>query len=221
MSETLEKVNFTKQDGEAALMQKKLEILLAGGNPDEIEKALKAEPVLSADDIEIEEDEKPKKKKAKTKATREKKPEPKKEMPKIKFCEALAGLKNDGETFKVAFSQHDIPYKEQSWGIPFREVEYILRLVTQPKIARDCVEATKGNANDRSDAELGNIAYYEVVTYENVLPDAKKLGIIKVYLENGKIKTKTFTSNEKLKKLHINTDLFKTRLQREVVRVTR
>lgn len=159
-------------------------------------------------DIEIE-DEKPSKK-----SKKQKKEEVKHVESVIHMQPEFEKLKNK-EQMTVAFGGHDIHYKEQLWAIPLRHVVYDVELVVTPKVARDIALKLSHNSFEEGEkAYRGDVRYYKIVTYENVLYKVKELGYIRVFaLDNGKLKFKPEFKTDFLKSININPDKFKKSLQ--------
>lgn len=159
-------------------------------------------------DIEIEDE------KAVKKAKKQKKEEVKHTEPVIHMQPEFEKLKKK-ETMQVSFGGHDIHYKEQLWPVPLRTVVYNVELVVTPKVAKDIALKLSHNSFEEGEkAYRGDVRYYKVITYENVLYKVKELGYIKVIaLDNGKLKIKPEFKTEFLKSVNINPDNFKKSIQ--------
>lgn len=200
-----QKMKYTNEE----LNAMRINAMLQGLDPSEIQN----EP-LEDDDIEIEiEDETPKTKKRGTKKVEEKHVYKKPEVPMRPEFEKI----NKCGKINVTFGEHDIHYKEQYWGIPTRIVEYNVELVTHPKLAVDCSNIL----NNKSEAEAakassGEVRYFKVITYDNVLAKAKEIGYIKVMSDKGKLKHRILINKAQLKELHINADKLMKNIQNEI-----
>lgn len=119
-------------------------------------------------------------------------------VPELKFFEKL----KDGCTIMVTFGQHDIPYKEQLWGIPTRVVKYELELIKNKKVARDVAMLFYKNGDtDKATrmADNGQVRYYRLVTRENVLHKFREIAYAKVYKHDNNIKYSLALKNKLLK----------------------
>lgn len=139
------------------------------------------------DDFEIEiiEDEKPSKKKGVGKRKAEKEVKRVEFVPNLPQYEKLA----TGKCLNVTFNEHDIHYKEQLWNIPSRVIRYEIELLKLPKTCADASDVINNKSEvERQKAKSGEVRYYKIVTYENVLHKISVIGYIKAKANaNGKI----------------------------------
>lgn len=114
---------------------------------------------------------------------------------------------------KVNYDDHDIHYKDQFWGIPSRDVEYNVELITNPKLNRDAAELlSNGNINEMEGAYKGHVRYYKVVTYDSIPSHLKEIGYIRVIWTKGKMYADSFVNEPLLTRCHANAELVKKSL---------
>jgi len=203
--------NYTKEE----LNAMKIMAMMQGKDINELMS--ENSETLESDEINIEIEDKKTKKTRKVKATSE----PIKKTNIIELRPEFSNLKSN-ITINVVFGGHDIHYKEQFWNIPVREVKYNVELITNPKIAKDV--AIKMNAtNKEAEAQKaynGITRYYKVITYENVVSNAREIGYIKIVkTSDGKIKGRHQIDKILLKKININFDKLQKTLQRVVLEI--
>lgn len=157
------------------------------------------------------------KKKTKKGGRRKKKVETPKASIYITEKPEFASLNRDVR-MNVTFKQHDIPYKEQLWGIDSRMVPYLLEVVKMPKMAKDISDIMNNNsASERALAAEGDVRYIKVVTYEVVPYRARELAFVRVASNpQGKLTTKTYVNKNVLKENNVDVDLFEKRLEKAV-----
>lgn len=176
----------------------------------EIDNMMDALAGLNLEDIE-------EKKPAKRGGRRKKKAETPKASIYIPEMPEFASLNRDVK-MNVTFKQHDIPYKEQLWGIDSRMVPYMLEVVKMPKVAKDISDIMNNNSvSERALAAEGDVRYIKVVTYEVVPYRARELAFIRVASNpQGKLSTKTYVLKDVLKENNVDIDLFEKRLEKAV-----
>lgn len=176
----------------------------------EIDNMMDALAGLTLEDIE-------EKKPAKRGGRRKKKAETPKASIYIPEMPEFASLNRDVK-MNVTFKQHDIPYKEQLWGIDSRMVPYMLEVVKMPKVAKDISDIMNHNsAYERALAADGAVRYIKVVTYEVVPYRARELAFVRVASNpQGKLSTKTYILKDTLKENNVDIDLFEKRLEKAV-----
>lgn len=97
---------------------------------------------------------------------------------------------------EVRVARHDIPYKEQLWGIPERAIQYNIELIKEPfRAVQAAKETHKSNENGFYEelAKYGVMRYYRIYTTENVKSALTDIGFVSVYAEedlDGKEKPK-------------------------------
>lgn len=190
-------------DEELAAM--KIQAMLQGIDPYTV-----TNEVLQDDDIEIEiEDDEDKPAKKSKKQAKKKETEFVYEEKVIDTRPEFKRLSGNF-TFNVVFDEHVIHYKEQRWPIPLRVVEYNVKLITNPQVARSCAsEVTNNNENASNRAANGIDRYYRIETYENVKNNCRYLGYIRVYVgSNGKLRSTLFINEGLLKSIYVNLDKF-------------
>ena len=83
----------------------------------------------------------------------------------------------------VSLLQHSIHYKEQDWGIPSREVEYRVELVTNA--GENKIIAEKFNGKNSKQAEMaydGKVRYFKIICAADSIPSRiRQIGFIQVY----------------------------------------
>lgn len=176
----------------------------------EINNMMDALAGLTLEDIE-------EKKPAKRGGRRKKKAETPKTSIYITEKPEFASLNRDVK-MNVTFKQHDIPYKEQLWGIDSRMVPYLLEVVKMPKVAKDISDIMNNNsASERALATEGDVRYIKVVTYEVVPYRARELAFVRVASNpQGRLSTKTYVNKDVLKENNVDVDLFEKRLEKAV-----
>lgn len=176
----------------------------------EIDNMMEALACITLEDIE-------EKKPAKRGGRRKKKAEIPKASIYITEKPEFASLNRDVK-MNVTFKQHDIPYKEQLWGIDSRMVPYMLEVVKMPKVAKDISDIMNNNSvSERALAAEGDVRYIKVVTYEVVPYRARELAFIRVASNpQGKLSTKTYVLKDALKENNVDIDLFEKRLEKAV-----
>lgn len=176
----------------------------------EINNMMEALACITLEDIE-------EKKPAKRGGRRKKKAETPKASIYITEKPEFASLNRDVK-MNVTFKQHDIPYKEQLWGIDSRMVPYMLEVVKMPKVAKDISDIMNNNSvSERALAAEGDVRYIKVVTYEVVPYRARELAFIRVASNpQGKLSTKTYVLKDALKENNVDIDLFEKRLEKAV-----
>lgn len=176
----------------------------------EIDNMMEALACITLEDIE-------EKKPAKRGGRRKKKAETPKASIYITEKPEFASLNRDVK-MNVTFKQHDIPYKEQLWGIDSRMVPYMLEVVKMPKVAKDISDIMNNNSvSERALAAEGDVRYIKVVTYEVVPYRARELAFIRVASNpQGKLSTKTYVLKDALKENNVDIDLFEKRLEKAV-----
>lgn len=180
----------------------RVQALLNNMPTDEIDKQLKNEDSSTN-----------KKKQTKTKTKTEDKIAANKDIPMIDFYKDLP---KHGD-INITFKEHDIPYKEQLWGIPDRTVQYEIELVTSPKIAKDISDLMNNKSEEQNKlAEEGKVRYYRIVTYENVLSKLRIIGYVKVYKSKYGMKHKTMLYKSLLESHRVNYD----KLNKNIKKVT-
>ena len=204
-----QKMKYTQEE----LNAMKINALLQGLNPEDIQN----EPV--EDDFEIEiEDEKPKKS---SKAKKEEKPS-NNGLHLVPNLDEYSKL-NTGLSMNVTFNEHDIPYKEQLWGIPSRTLVYTLELVKQCKKAKDIArDISKNSAEEIKKADLGQVRYFRLVCHdENILNVIREIAYVRVESISGKLKTKIFVNNKLLKENNANPERVKKNLEKLVLTISK
>lgn len=110
---------------------------------------------------------------------------------------------------QVEFKAHSIPYKEQEWPIPRRDVIYDMNLVSSKNKARAIVRSIYNGEKVQKMyqmAEDGMVRYYEIVIpFTTAVPnDVRSLGYVEV---GSNKKFRVFLINKKiLEKNFINYD---------------
>ena len=189
-------------DEELAAM--KIQAMLQG-----LDSSTVTNEVLQDDDIEIEiEDDEDRPAKKSRKAAK-KKEEFVYEEKVIDTRPEFSKLKKNF-TFDVVFDEHVIHYKEQRWPIPLRVVEYNVKLITNPQVAKACAsEVTNNNETAANRAANGIDRYYRIETYDNVKNNCRYLGYIRVYVtNNGKLRSTLYINEGLLKSIYVNLDKF-------------
>lgn len=165
-------------------------------------------------DIEFEDeaDEKLKKKATKGRKKSDKPLTTQQVVPELKQFENI----NRDMKLNVSFNEHFIPYKEQQWPVPSRTLEYLVEIVSNPKIARDLADLfSKGSAEERVKAENGTARYFKVVNYQdNVSYKIREIAYIKVTEKDGKLHTQLYIKNKLLKENNANPERIKKNLNR-------
>jgi len=86
----------------------------------------------------------------------------------------------------VTFNGHDIPYKEQLWGIPRRDVQHELRLCRSFKRASDVAKIMLGvnklTEEQENSIRSGEVAYFTINANETVAYSRDTLGYAKCYI---------------------------------------
>lgn len=85
----------------------------------------------------------------------------------------------------VSLLQHSIHWKEQDWGIPSREVEYRVELITNA--GENKIIAEKFNGKNSKQAEMayeGKVRYFKIICEADSIPARiRQIGFIQVYRE--------------------------------------
>lgn len=198
-------ITMTKEELEAF----RLSQMLAGVS---IDDSLAEDDEDDDFEIEIIDEEKPKKK---GRAKVVKKEEEKKD-PIVPILPEFENLK-DKMPIYVVFNGHDIPYKNQLWHVPTREVEYIFDLVKVPKQAMNIAEKFKRTSeSDIAEAREGIVRYYRIVTYDTVLHKLAEIGYVRITNDNNKIKAQTLVLEALLKENNANPEKVKKNIKRVV-----
>ena len=212
-------VNLTNEEMSAMLVSQMLMKSQSGASEEtsaEQERQAEIDDMMAAlDGLTIED--LAEKKKTKKGGRRKKKAETPKASIYITEKPEFASLNRDVK-MNVTFKQHDIPYKEQLWGIDSRSVPYLLEIVKMPKVAKDISDIMNNNsASERALAAKGNVRYIKVVTYEVVPYRARELAFVRVASNpQGKLTTKTYVNKNVLKENNVDVDLFEKRLEKAV-----
>lgn len=212
-------VNLTNEEMSAMLVSQMLMKSQSGASEEtsaEQERQAEIDDMMAAlDGLTIED--LTEKKKTKKGGRRKKKAETPKASIYITEKPEFASLNRDVK-INVTFKQHDIPYKEQLWGIDSRSVPYLLEIVKMPKVAKDISDVMNNNsASERALAAEGNVRYIKVVTYEVVPYRARELAFVRVASNpQGKLTTKTYVDKDVLKENNVDIDLFEKRLEKAV-----
>lgn len=212
-------VNLTNEEMSAMLVSQMLMKSQSGASEEtsaEQERQAEIDDMMAAlDGLTIED--LAEKKKTKKGGRRKKKAETPKASIYIPEMPEFASLNRDVK-MNVTFKQHDIPYKEQLWGIDSRMVPYMLEVVKMPKVAKDISDIMNNNsASERALAAEGNVRYIKVVTYEVVPYRARELAFVRVASNpQGKLTTKTYVNKNVLKENNVDVDLFEKRLKKAV-----
>lgn len=212
-------VNLTNEEMSAMLVSQMLMKSQSGASEEtsaEQERQAEIDDMMAAlDGLTIED--LAEKKKTKKGGRRKKKAETPKASIYIPEMPEFASLNRDVK-MNVTFKQHDIPYKEQLWGIDSRSVPYLLEIVKMPKVAKDISDIMNNNsASERALAAEGNVRYIKVVTYEVVPYRARELAFVRVASNpQGKLTTKTYVNKNVLKENNVDVDLFEKRLKKAV-----
>lgn len=200
------KMKYTKEE----LAAMKVRAMLQGIDPSTI-----TNEILDSDeddiDIEIENEKPRKRRKASDKESSIN------TVVEIEELEQFSCLKRN-LVIPINFLRHDIPYKEQLWGVPERVVNYNIEIVKNPKIARDISNKMNGNSVEEAEkATKGLVRYFKIITYDTVPFKAKEIGYIKVFVDNNnKIKTKVKISKTQMKENNINFDKAKSSIQKAI-----
>lgn len=119
---------------------------------------------------------------------------------------------------QVRYTEHDIHYKEQLWGIPSRALKYKLEIVKMTKTAKDISDKMNGNSEEeRRKAENGEVRYFRLVNHdENIYHMLREIAYVKVEKINGKFKTKVLVKSTVLKQNNGNPDKVKEELKKLV-----
>lgn len=161
------------------------------------------------DDFEIEiiDDEKSSKKKGAGKKKAEKETKRAEFVPNLPQYEKLA----TGKFINITFNEHDIHYKEQLWSIPSRMVRYEIELLRLPKPCADASDFMNNKSEiEKQKAKSGEVRYYRIVTYENVLHKISMIGYIKAKANaNGNISFTPCLFEKLLKDNNVNTQKVK------------
>jgi len=110
-------------------------------------------------------------------------------------------------TVTVNFKEHDIPYKDQLWGIPRRTVEYIVELIKYQMGAARAAREFRGckDDTDEKDAKTGKVRYYRVVSYLENLPFRDRyIAYIRVINKNNKIYASYCLTNDSRSSMDTN-----------------
>lgn len=212
-------VNLTNEEMSAMLVSQMLMKSQSGASEEtsaEQERQAEIDDMMAAlDGLTIED--LAEKKKTKKGGRRKKKAETPNASIYITEKPEFASLNRDVR-MNVTFKQHDIPYKEQLWGIDSRMVPYLLEVVKMPKVAKDISDIMNNNsASERALAAEGDVRYIKVVTYEVVPYRARELAFVRVASNpQGKLTTKTYVNKNVLKENNVDVDLFEKRLQKAV-----
>lgn len=212
-------VNLTNEEMSAMLVSQMLMKSQSGASEEtsaEQERQAEIDDMMAAlDGLTIED--LTEKKKTKKGGRRKKKAETPKASIYITEKPEFASLNRDVK-MNVTFKQHDIPYKEQLWGIDSRSVPYLLEIVKMPKVAKDISDVMNNHsASERALAAEGNVRYIKVVTYEVVPYRARELAFVRVASNpQGKLTTKTYVDKDVLKENNVDVDLFEKRLEKAV-----
>lgn len=200
------KMKYTKEE----LNAMKIQAMLNGVDPSTIMN----EEVETDIDIEIEEDNDKKKTKKKRKVSKLNVvgTENQTFTTKQTYLETKEKYKKLPQSvgMKVVFNEHDIHYKEQHWPIPERVVEYNLELIKIPKVAKDVAEKmSNGDKEEIEKAYNGDVRYYQIVTYENVLAVVSKIGYIRVENKDKKFSVSAKVLEKTLKQYKVNSNRVK------------
>lgn len=157
----------------AALIQQ----LMAGANLEEVQAELKEVNRKSTRKL-------PKKKK---------KVDPEKEAKRDKVRKTGVDIEIDERmkildrniSFTLAFGGHDIPYKDQLWDVPRRDVTHEIRLCKSFKRASDVakiMQESELNDAQKDDIRNGIVAYFTINALETVNYSRDILGYGKCYI---------------------------------------
>lgn len=132
-------------------------------------------------------------------------------------------LRRDMEV-TVDFYNHDIKYKNQSWGIPEREVAYKIELVRGRKESKDICDKFVAELSDeskqleRSRAVAGKVRYFKVVSYADNIPyRARVVGYIRVYpSKDGTMKTRLMILEKVCRENNIGSLRLKEKINKEI-----
>lgn len=180
----------------------KVQAMISGMTVEELAKQM-----YETDEIEFEIEDEPKKDK-KTRVKKEKEyhaPRTIEDRPEFSVL-------NVRKKVGVLFNEHNIGYKEQSWPIPSRVVEYETELVKSPKIAKDLAEMfCPKDESEKEKADSGETRYIKLVSYaESVSFRVREVGYAKVWNSNGKLRYKIML-NKELKNNNINPDTVRSK----------
>lgn len=204
------KMKYTKEELEAM----KVQALLSGIDPSTIQNE---EVDLDTEiDEAFEEATSTKKKKVSTKKKKEEPVFKENVIPTLSNYEKL----RTNLTMNVKFDRHDIPYKEQLWGIPVVDRKYNIELIKIPIVAKKAAEiASNGNKEEMEKAYKGLVRYFKVICYDTVPFKAKELGYIRVSVKDGKLVSKALPFIKEAKENHVNIDKFKKDLNKKAMEV--
>jgi len=180
----------------------KVQAMISGMTVEELAKQM-----YETDEIEFEVEDEPKKEK-KTRAKKEKVYHAPRTIEDRPEFNRLKVRKKVG----VLFGEHSIRYKDQSWPIPSRVVEYETELIKSPKIAQNVADMfSHEDESERLKADNGETRYIKLVSYsESVSFRVKEVGYAKVWNNNGSLKYKILL-NKELKNNHINPDIVRSK----------
>lgn len=126
----------------------------------------------------------------------------------------------------VVLYQHNIKYKNQTWNIPVREVEYQLELVTVQKEAKDIVEKFMAGRSEediqrgKELATAGKVRYMKIVSHANNIPyRARELGYIKLYYKEKQLKSRVLIATGICKENKINADSLMRKVGEQLTRL--
>lgn len=197
----------------------RIQAMLQGIDPETISASYEEE--VDDIEIEVEDEEKPAKK---TKGRKSKAVKPVGSQNQVFTTQPH--YVDDSDKFKgvdksakmnIVFNEHDIPYKEQLWKIDRRIVEYTIETAKHTKVAKDIArEFGKTTEQDLIEAETGEVRYYRVVTFDNVLNPIRCVGYVRMVNQDGKIKFQIKVLDNVLKEHSANPEKVKENIKKTV-----
>lgn len=203
---------------------------------EELEQAMRLKEMIAKERKESEkglsEKKQDKPKAQKTQKTRKEKPADKPKTDavvtsdKVPELPRFKNLRRDIEIM-VDLYQHSIKYKNQSWGIPGREVPYKLDLVRSTKEAKDIADkftmdlSAESRTLERDRAAAGKVRYFKFVSYaENIPYKARELAYVRVYPSKaGGLKSKLMVLEKTCRDNNIGAGTIREKIDAELMRI--
>lgn len=134
-------------------------------------------------------------------------------------CE-WAKLEDIDVQFNVHFKEHIIPYKEQEWKIPGRDVEYHINLVKHVGKSLNIAESIYGNMSSvQNNVRLGNSRFYSIQTFENVKGNLTTIGYVEVINNGGKPQLCVKLAKKALEESYADVDKVRSQVLKRVMKL--